>query len=111
MRQAALPEGLLARGGRWKLEHRHTRNRTGVPSLTCRLIRVRNTYIDKIIDNCLESTTKFQAIRAADFLIVANHVNPLHTHPFAHGMYVLEGTLVTDDRSGPRYFVWFLKDL
>ena len=31
-----------------------------------------------------------------------------HTHPCAHGMYVLEGTLVTHDGEyGPGHFVWF----
>ena len=31
-----------------------------------------------------------------------------HTHPCAHGMYVLEGTLVTHAGSyGPGAFVWF----
>ena len=35
-------------------------------------------------------------------------INPLHTHPCAHGMYVLEGTLVTHAGSyGPGSFVWF----
>lgn len=38
----------------------------------------------------------------------AGFVNPLHTHPCAHGMYVLEGTLVTHEgRYGPGSFVWF----
>ena len=38
----------------------------------------------------------------------AGIVNPLHTHPCAHGMYVLEGTLLTHDgRYGPGHFVWF----
>jgi quercetin dioxygenase-like cupin family protein len=35
-------------------------------------------------------------------------VNPCHTHPCAHAMYVLEGTLVTHcGRHGPGAFVWF----
>jgi quercetin dioxygenase-like cupin family protein len=35
-------------------------------------------------------------------------VNPSHTHPCAHAMYVLEGTLVTHKgRFGPGSFVWF----
>jgi len=35
-------------------------------------------------------------------------INPSHTHPCAHGMYVLEGTLVTHKGSyGPGSFVWF----
>jgi quercetin dioxygenase-like cupin family protein len=35
-------------------------------------------------------------------------VNPDHTHPCAHAMYVLEGTLVTHQGSfGPGAFVWF----
>jgi quercetin dioxygenase-like cupin family protein len=38
----------------------------------------------------------------------AGIVNPLHTHPCAHGMYVLEGTLVTHaGKFGPGSFVWF----
>jgi quercetin dioxygenase-like cupin family protein len=38
----------------------------------------------------------------------AGVINPLHTHPCAHGMYVLEGTLVTNEGSyGPGNFVWF----
>ena len=38
----------------------------------------------------------------------AGFVNPLHIHHCAHGMYVLEGTLVTNDgQYGPGSFVWF----
>jgi quercetin dioxygenase-like cupin family protein len=38
----------------------------------------------------------------------AGFMNPWHTHPCAHGMYVLEGTLVTHEgRYGPGNFVWF----
>ena len=38
----------------------------------------------------------------------AGVINPLHTHPCGHGMYVLEGTLVTHQgRFGPGAFVWF----
>ena len=38
----------------------------------------------------------------------AGIINPLHTHPCAHGMYVLEGTLVTHAGSyAPGSFVWF----
>ena len=38
----------------------------------------------------------------------AGFTNPCHTHPCAHGMYVLEGTLVTHaGRFGPGSFVWF----
>jgi quercetin dioxygenase-like cupin family protein len=35
-----------------------------------------------------------------------------HTHPCAHGMYVLEGTLVTHQGNfGPGSFVWFPEGL
>ena len=35
-------------------------------------------------------------------------INPAHTHPCGHGMYVLEGTLVTHrGEFGPGSFVWF----
>ena len=38
----------------------------------------------------------------------AGFVNPLHIHHCAHGMYVLEGTLVTNDgQYGAGSFVWF----
>ena len=38
----------------------------------------------------------------------AGVINPRHTHPCGHGMYVLEGTLVTHKGSyGPGSFVWF----
>ena len=38
----------------------------------------------------------------------AGFTNTWHTHPHAHGMYVLEGTLVTHQGSfGPGHFVWF----
>jgi quercetin dioxygenase-like cupin family protein len=42
----------------------------------------------------------------------AGVVNPRHTHPCAHGMYVLEGTLVTQEGAyGPGHFVWFPEGL
>jgi quercetin dioxygenase-like cupin family protein len=35
-------------------------------------------------------------------------INPRHTHPCGHGMYVLEGNLVTHVGTfGPGTFVWF----
>ena len=38
----------------------------------------------------------------------AGVINPAHTHPCGHGMFVLEGTLVTHDgQFGPGSFVWF----
>ncbi len=38
----------------------------------------------------------------------AGVINPWHTHPCGHGMYVLEGTLVTHKGTfGPGTFVWF----
>ena len=38
----------------------------------------------------------------------AGVINPAHTHPCGHGMYVLEGTLVTHrGKFGPGCFVWF----
>ena len=38
----------------------------------------------------------------------AGVINPRHTHPCGHGMYVLEGNLVTHDGTyGPGTFVWF----
>lgn len=47
----------------------------------------------------------------ADIRIVrypAGVINPAHTHPCGHGMYVLEGTLVTHKGTyGTGSFVWF----
>jgi len=38
----------------------------------------------------------------------AGVINPRHTHPCGHGMYVLEGRLVTHNGAfGPGSFVWF----
>jgi quercetin dioxygenase-like cupin family protein len=38
----------------------------------------------------------------------AGVINPSHTHPCGHGMYVLEGTLVTHKGTfRPGSFVWF----
>jgi quercetin dioxygenase-like cupin family protein len=38
----------------------------------------------------------------------AGVINPSHTHPCGHGMYVLEGNLVTHNGTfGPGSFVWF----
>ena len=38
----------------------------------------------------------------------AGVVNPQHTHPCGHGMFVLEGKLVTHEGTyGPGTFVWF----
>ena len=38
----------------------------------------------------------------------AGVINPRHTHPCGHGMYVLDGNLVTHDGTyGPGTFVWF----
>jgi quercetin dioxygenase-like cupin family protein len=38
----------------------------------------------------------------------AGVMNKRHTHPCAHGMYVLEGTLVTHaGRFTPGHFIWF----
>jgi quercetin dioxygenase-like cupin family protein len=38
----------------------------------------------------------------------AGVINPQHTHPCGHGMYVLDGNLVTHQGTfGPGTFVWF----
>ena len=38
----------------------------------------------------------------------AGVINPAHTHPCGHGMYVLEGNLVTHKGTfGPGTFIWF----
>jgi quercetin dioxygenase-like cupin family protein len=38
----------------------------------------------------------------------AGVITPAHTHPHGHGMYVLQGSLVTNHGTfGPGMFVWF----
>jgi hypothetical protein len=38
----------------------------------------------------------------------AGVVTPVHTHPHGHGMYILQGNLVTNHGTfGPGMFVWF----
>lgn len=42
----------------------------------------------------------------------AGVTNTWHTHPCSHGIYVLQGTLVTHEgRFGPGTFVWFPEGL
>jgi len=41
----------------------------------------------------------------------AGQVNPAHTHPVGHGMYVLQGRLATNRGTfGPGTYVWFPPD-
>jgi len=56
--------------------------------------------------NLIEDPDTGMAVRLVRY--PAGVVNPAHTHPCAHGMYVLEGTLVTNAGSyGLGSFVWF----
>ena len=57
----------------------------------------------KVLHTDAETGVFFQIVRYPRGVI-----NPSHTHPCAHGMFVLEGTLVTHRGSfGPGSFVWF----
>jgi quercetin dioxygenase-like cupin family protein len=57
----------------------------------------------KLLHTDAETGALFQVVRYPRGV-----VNPDHTHPCAHAMYVLEGTLVTHKgRFGPGAFVWF----
>ena len=57
----------------------------------------------KVLHTDPETGVFFQIVRYPRGVI-----NPSHTHPCAHAMYVLEGTLVTHKgRFGPGSFVWF----
>jgi quercetin dioxygenase-like cupin family protein len=54
----------------------------------------------------------FQNTRTGDSIMLvrypAGEMNPSHTHPVGHGMYVLQGTLVTHRGTfGRDTFVWF----
>lgn len=62
-----------------------------------RVIHRKNLYEDP------ETGMEIRLVRYA-----AGLVTPLHTHPCGHGMFVLEGTLVTHrGHFGPGSFVWF----
>lgn len=42
----------------------------------------------------------------------AGFINPRHTHPCAHSLYVPEGTLATHaGHYGPPHFLWFLEGM
>jgi quercetin dioxygenase-like cupin family protein len=57
----------------------------------------------KVLHTDPETGVFFQLVRYP-----AGVINPGHTHPCAHAIYVLEGTLVTHrGRYGPGAFVWF----
>ena len=57
----------------------------------------------KVLHTDAETGVFFQLVRYPRGVI-----NPAHTHPCAHAIYVLEGTLVTHRGShGPGAFVWF----
>jgi quercetin dioxygenase-like cupin family protein len=57
----------------------------------------------KVLQRDPETGVYFQIVRYPRGVI-----NPSHTHPCAHAIYVLEGTLVTHrGRYGPGAFVWF----
>jgi quercetin dioxygenase-like cupin family protein len=54
----------------------------------------------------------FEDQRTGDRVLLVRYppgeINPSHFHPAAHGMYVLQGTLVTHRGSfGPHTYVWF----
>ena len=57
----------------------------------------------KVLHTDAETGVFFQLVRYPRGVI-----NPSHTHPCAHAIYVLKGTLVTHrGRHGPGTFVWF----
>jgi quercetin dioxygenase-like cupin family protein len=57
----------------------------------------------KVLHTDAETGVFFQLVRYPSGV-----VNPNHTHPCAHAMFVLEGTLVTHrGEFGPGSFVWF----
>jgi quercetin dioxygenase-like cupin family protein len=65
--------------------------------------RIGRSLYRKYLFDDLETGMKIRLVRYP-----AGVVNPSHTHPCAHGMYVLEGLLVTHRGTyGPGTFVWF----
>src|SRR5258708_5791697 len=65
--------------------------------------RIGRTLFRKELFTDRETAVKFRLVRYP-----AGVINPSHTHPCGHGMFVLEGTLVTHAGAfGPGTFVWF----
>jgi quercetin dioxygenase-like cupin family protein len=65
--------------------------------------RVPGPIYRKLLHTDEETGVLFQLVRYPRGV-----VNPDHTHPCAHAIFVLEGTLVTHKgRFGPGSFVWF----
>jgi quercetin dioxygenase-like cupin family protein len=67
-----------------------------------------NEHLGKMLyrKNLMEDPESGAEIRLVKY--PAGVINSRHVHTCAHGMYVLEGTLVTQDgRFGPGNFVWF----
>jgi quercetin dioxygenase-like cupin family protein len=67
-----------------------------------------NEHLGKTLyrKNLIEDPDTGMEIRIVKY--PAGVINTMHTHPCAHGMYVLEGTLVTHaGEYGPGSFVWF----
>ena len=61
------------------------------------------TIFRKVLHTDPETGVFFQLVRYPRGV-----VNPSHTHPCAHAIYVLEGTLITHKGTyGPGTFVWF----
>jgi len=61
------------------------------------------TIFRKVLHTDAETGVFFQLVRYPRGV-----VNPSHTHPCAHAIYVLEGTLITHKGTyGPGTFVWF----
>jgi quercetin dioxygenase-like cupin family protein len=65
--------------------------------------RIGRTLYRKMLYTDPDSGSEIRLVRYP-----AGVINPAHTHPCGHGMYVLEGELVTHQGTyGPGTFVWF----
>lgn len=67
-----------------------------------------NEHLGKMLyrKNLIEDASTGMEIRLVRY--PAGVINKRHVHPCAHGMYVLEGTLVTHKGTfPPGHFVWF----
>ena len=65
--------------------------------------RIGRALFRKVLYTDPESGAEIRLVRYP-----AGVINPRHTHPCGHGMYVLEGELVTHRGTfGPGSFVWF----
>lgn len=81
---------------------------TSVDTTTAEWVKFPLPQIGTELDVIPLLTDPDTGLQAFKLVYRAGFTNPWHTHPCAHGIYVLEGTLTTHQGEyGPGSFVWF----